>query len=96
MIVTDRFCDGNSSNNGTMGEEYRPGGLHFYQGGDWQGIINHLDYLQKIGFTALWISLRRTMHCSVATEMKLVIMATIREISTHPPLISVHVRIYRL
>ena len=38
MIVTDRFCDGNSSNNGTMGEEYRPGGLHFYQGGDWQGI----------------------------------------------------------
>ena len=27
-----------------------------YQGGDWQGVIDHLDYLQTLGVTALWIS----------------------------------------
>lgn len=24
--------------------------------GTWQGVINHLDYIQNMGFTALWIS----------------------------------------
>ena len=38
MLMTDRFFDGNSSNNGTFNEEYRPGDLHYYQGGDWAGL----------------------------------------------------------
>jgi glycosidase len=33
-----------------------PGALGLYQGGDWQGMIDHLDYLEKLGVTALWIS----------------------------------------
>jgi alpha-amylase len=28
--------------------------LHFP--GTWQGLINHLDYIQGMGFTAIWIS----------------------------------------
>ena len=27
-----------------------------YCGGTWQGIIKHLDYIQGMGFTAVWIS----------------------------------------
>ena len=33
-----------------------PGALGLYQGGDWQGVIDHLDYLETLGVTALWIS----------------------------------------
>lgn len=38
MILTDRFYDSDSSNNGTLGVEYRPGELKYTQGGDWNGI----------------------------------------------------------
>jgi len=27
-----------------------------YCGGNWQGIIEKLDYIQDMGFTAIWIS----------------------------------------
>ncbi|WP_299430489.1 hypothetical protein, partial [uncultured Meiothermus sp.] len=40
MVLTDRFNDGNSANNNQGFNEYRPGNLKFYQGGDWQGLIN--------------------------------------------------------
>lgn len=56
MIVTDRFCDGDKSNNGILGREYRPDNLHFYQGGDWKGIIQNLSYIKELGFSAIWIS----------------------------------------
>lgn len=56
MLMTDRFFDGNTSNNGTLGEEYRPGNLHYYQGGDWVGLTQKLQYIKDMGFTAIWIS----------------------------------------
>ena len=56
MLMTDRFFDGNSSNNGTFNEEYRPGDLHYYQGGDWAGLTQKLQYIKDMGFTAIWIS----------------------------------------
>lgn len=56
MIMTDRFFDGNAANNGTLGEEYRPGDLHYYQGGDWAGLRQKLPYIKSMGFTAIWIS----------------------------------------
>lgn len=56
MLMTDRFFDGNTSNNGTLGEEYRPGNLHYYQGGDWAGLTQKLQYIKDMGFTAIWIS----------------------------------------
>lgn len=56
MILTDRFSDGDTSNNGTEGIEYRPGSLKYRQGGDWQGIIDNMDYIKNLGVTAIWIS----------------------------------------
>ena len=52
QIIIDRFADGDINNN------YRvlPSALGRYQGGDWQGVIDHLDYLQALGVTTLWIS----------------------------------------
>lgn len=56
MVLTDRFKDGDSNNNGTSGVEYRPGELRYRQGGDWQGIIDNIDYIKNLGVTAIWIS----------------------------------------
>ncbi len=56
QILTDRYPDGDSTNNDTGHGEYRPGSLKFYQGGDWQGIINKISYLKNLGITAIWIS----------------------------------------
>lgn len=56
MVLTDRFSDGDSTNNGTQGNEYRPGQLKYTQGGDWQGLINKLQYIKNLGVTAIWIS----------------------------------------
>lgn len=56
-IVTDRFLDGDSSNNpsGTIFDTNDP---RKYHGGDWQGIIDKIKdgYLTNLGVTALWIS----------------------------------------
>ena len=56
MILTDRFYDGDPSNNGKKGYEYRPGQLKYTQGGDWKGIRQKLDYIKDLGVTAIWIS----------------------------------------
>jgi glycosidase len=52
QIIVDRFADGDLNND----QGIVPYALGRYQGGDWQGIIDHLDYLQELGVTALWIS----------------------------------------
>lgn len=56
MVLTDRFYDGNSSNNGTLNAEYRPGELKYTQGGDWVGLKSKLSYIKDLGVTAIWIS----------------------------------------
>lgn len=56
MVVTDRFSDGNPANNGSLGQEYRPGDLHYYQGGDWAGLKDKLPYIKRLGFSAVWMS----------------------------------------
>jgi glycosidase len=59
QIVTDRFKDGDSSNN-PSGDLYSSdcSNLQKYCGGDWQGIIDKIQdgYLTGLGVTALWIS----------------------------------------
>ncbi|WP_096185680.1 alpha-amylase family glycosyl hydrolase [Evansella halocellulosilytica] len=59
QIVTDRFHDGDPSNN-PEGELYSPGceDLTKYCGGDWQGIIDKIEsgYLPEMGITTIWIS----------------------------------------
>jgi len=52
QIMVDRFADGDPNNNFNVAPSV-PGRFH---GGDWQGIIDHLDYLKGLGVTALWIS----------------------------------------
>jgi alpha-amylase len=52
QIVIDRFANGDPNNDINV-EPSIPGRYH---GGDWQGVIDHLDYLQALGVTALWIS----------------------------------------
>lgn len=53
FIMTDRFCDGDGSNNGLF---YDKGNINYYHGGDLQGIINQVDYLRRLGVTAIWIT----------------------------------------
>ncbi len=52
QLLVDRFANGNPNNDFRV----RPGALGRYQGGDWEGIVDHLDYLQELGVTAIWIS----------------------------------------
>jgi glycosidase len=52
QLLVDRFGDGDQSNDFNV----RPGELGRFQGGDWQGVIDHLDYLHTLGVTALWVS----------------------------------------
>jgi len=50
QLVTDRFAK--STDDGGPCDT----GARQYCGGTWQGIINHLDYIQGMGFDAIWIS----------------------------------------
>lgn len=56
FVMTDRFVDGDASNNDIYGDEYVPGNLRYYQGGDFRGLIGNLDHIRDMGFTALWIT----------------------------------------
>ena len=57
QIVTDRFFDGDPSNNPT-GEIFDKNDPRKYHGGDWAGIIDKIEdgYLTGMGITAIWIS----------------------------------------
>ncbi|MDK2824632.1 MAG: cyclomaltodextrin glucanotransferase [Clostridia bacterium] len=61
QIITDRFYDGDPSNNIPPGFDptlFDGTGtdLKLYQGGDWKGIIEKIPYLKEMGITAVWIS----------------------------------------
>lgn len=57
LITPDRFANGNETNDvvKTM-QETTLDRTHDYKrhGGDIQGIINHIDYIRDLGFTAVW------------------------------------------
>lgn len=56
LAITDRFVDGYADNNNIHGDEYAPGNLRYYQGGDFRGLIDNLDHIKSLGFTAVWIT----------------------------------------
>jgi glycosidase len=56
FLMTDRFVNGDPSNDDLYGDEYRPGDLKYYQGGDFKGLIANLDHIKDMGFTAVWIT----------------------------------------
>jgi glycosidase len=55
LIMIDRFADGDPTNDGPdhAAELAKPRGWH---GGDLRGITQHLDYLQQLGITTIWIT----------------------------------------
>lgn len=61
QIITDRFYDGDPTNNIPDGFDSTlfdgtGNDLKLYQGGDWAGIIDKIPYLKGMGITAVWIS----------------------------------------
>lgn len=61
QLLTDRFYDGDISNNipaGSPSQIFDGTGsdLKLYQGGDFKGIISKIPYLKNMGITAVWIS----------------------------------------
>jgi alpha-amylase len=55
QIITDRFFDGDPSNNNAEGN-YSPANSGSVHGGDFKGIEQKLDYIKALGATAIWIS----------------------------------------
>lgn len=56
FVMTDRFADGDAGNNDQGTGEYDPADEAKYNGGDLVGLRRHLDYIQQLGATALWIT----------------------------------------
>ncbi|NNJ73426.1 MAG: alpha-amylase, partial [Enterobacterales bacterium] len=54
FLMTDRFNDGDVTNNDLGHGEYNPSLESHYSGGDIQGVIDQLDYIQNMGMTAVW------------------------------------------
>ena len=52
QVLVDRFANGDVNNDFHV----QPGPLARYQGGDWKGLEDHLDYIRELGVTTLWIS----------------------------------------
>ena len=56
LITPDRFANGNPQNDNldeVQVNRQRSGARH---GGDIKGIIDHLDYIQELGFTTIWLN----------------------------------------
>ena len=73
LIMPDRFANGDTTNDkfADMRDPQSDRSNPFLRhGGDFQGIINHLDYLQELGVTSLWLtpvlenngSLKKELH----------------------------------
>ncbi|MBF7072000.1 hypothetical protein ISG33_01120 [Glaciecola sp. MH2013] len=56
FVMIDRFNDGDKSNNDFGLNEYNPSKESHFNGGDIKGLIDKLDYIQGMGFTAVWIT----------------------------------------
>lgn len=59
LIMPDRFSNGDVANDQLQSlkdKTFSRDSMYFRHGGDLQGIINHLDYLQELGVTSLWLN----------------------------------------
>ncbi len=59
FLMPDRFSNGDSNNDkipGLKDQSLNRGEIFLRHGGDLQGVANHLDYLQKLGTTTLWMT----------------------------------------
>ena len=59
FLMPDRFSNGDPSNdriNGLKDQSLNRDSIFLRHGGDLKGVTNHLDYLQKLGATTLWMT----------------------------------------
>jgi alpha-amylase len=56
FVITDRFYNGDPSNDNQGFGEFNPNNPRYYHGGDWQGIKQKLPYIAGMGFTCLYIT----------------------------------------
>ncbi|QZY29111.1 pullulanase-type alpha-1,6-glucosidase [Nocardioides coralli] len=62
FVMADRFENGDPSNDdagiegGRLQSGYDPTATGFYHGGDLQGILDRLDYIEGLGTTAIWLT----------------------------------------
>lgn len=62
FLLPDRFENGDKSNDrgGLKGDRlhtgFDPSSKAFYNGGDFKGVMQHLDYIQSLGATAVWLA----------------------------------------
>jgi glycosidase len=59
FLMPDRFSNGDPSNDHVAGmkdQSLNRDSIFLRHGGDLEGVINHLDYIQSLGATALWMT----------------------------------------
>lgn len=59
LLMPDRFSNGDESNDRVAGlrdQSLNRDSMYYRHGGDLQGVINHLDYLQQLGVTSVWMT----------------------------------------
>ncbi|WP_354639922.1 pullulanase-type alpha-1,6-glucosidase [Kitasatospora camelliae] len=62
FVLPDRFANGSTANDsggitgGRLADGFDPADKGFYHGGDLQGLIDRLDYIQNLGTTAIWMA----------------------------------------
>ena len=59
LLMPDRFSNGDQTNDkiaGLRDQTLNRDSMFHRHGGDLQGVINHLDYLQDLGVTAVWMT----------------------------------------
>ena len=54
QLLTDRFDNGDGSNDYNVTRD--DSALARYHGGDWEGLIDRVDYLEELGVDTIWIS----------------------------------------
>jgi glycosidase len=56
FVLTDRFANGDRSNDDQGRGEFDPKNCDLFNGGDLSGLRGKLDYIQGLGATALWLT----------------------------------------
>lgn len=62
FVLTDRFANGDPANDrggltgGADQTGFDPSRISHFHGGDFAGMLAHLDYLQGLGVTAIWVT----------------------------------------
>lgn len=56
FMMTDRFFDGNESNDTASGTDTYGDNPGLYHGGDFAGVTAKLDYLQDLGVNTIWLT----------------------------------------